>query len=653
MLLEDCRKSRHGERLARSRGKNALFGLLNTIFEHWEAHARCIHRWSMLSMLCERSAIGFKNQGFPDFSPLVFAFTGNGNVSKGAQEVFRELPHEWVSPNDLKDLAQGGGRDDLVYGCIVEEEDMVARNDDGSGEPFSRAEYYTKPEKYSPIFHDKIVPYISCLVNCTYWDHRYPRLITKDQLREQYMEQNIRKMIAVADISCDIEGSVEFLTKSTHIEQPFFLYDPQNDESRDSLEGNGVLMCGVDILPSELPSESSMHFGDAMIDFVMPLATSDGTLSFEDQANTLPRELYGACITCNGELTPSFSYIQDMRKERERNLMQERFELIEETAGNTVIRVSGHLFDSGFINHALDIIEGCGGHFYIVEMNVRPNSETDFKSSADIQISVEGGRDGLNEIMEKLVTLSSVTPKAEAIITEMPFDYCKGNFSKTLRDSSGNEAKSTKDPPSMSTLSRDMYEGSVETGRKKALVLGSGLVAKPAIEYLSRQNDVMIVSAVEAEAKNLVKQVGRNNVNLKILNVSDQMDQVQAEIKDADVVLSLLPATMHVPIARCCIEHGKPLVTASYVSEEMKSLHEDAVQANVPILCEMGLDPGMDHMSAMKVIDEIHRDGGSVLHFSSLCGGLPAPEAATIHYAISLVGVPKVYYRLQRTQHST
>ena len=85
---------------------------------------------------------------------------------------------------------------------------------------------------------------------------------------------------------------------------------------------------------------------------------------------------------------------------------------------------------------------------------------------------------------------------------------------------------------------------------------------------------------------------------------------------------------MHVPIARCCIEHGKPLVTASYVSEEMKSLHEDAVQANVPILCEMGLDPGMDHMSAMKVIDEIHRDGGSVLHFSSLCGGLPAPEAA-------------------------
>ena len=197
-------------------------------------------------------------------------------------------------------------------------------------------------------------------------------------------------------------------------------------------------------MPSELPSESSMHFGDAMIDFVMPLATSDGSLSFEDQANNLPRELHGACITCNGELTPSFSYIQDMRKERERNLLQERFDLIEETAGNTVIRVSGHLFDSGFINRTLDIIEECGGHFYIVEMNVRPNSETDFKSSADIQISVEGGRDGLNEIMEKLVTLSSVTPKAEAIITEMPFDYCKGNFSKTLRSNSEKKRRQPK-----------------------------------------------------------------------------------------------------------------------------------------------------------------------------------------------------------------
>ena len=97
-----------------------------------------------------------------------------------------------------------------------------------------------------------------------------------------------------------------------------------------------------------------------------------------------------------------------MRAERERNHLKQRFELMEETAGNTVIRVTGHLFDSGFINKTLDIIEDCGGQFYIVEMDVRPNSETEFKSSADIQISVANGRDGLKEIMTKLDALADV-----------------------------------------------------------------------------------------------------------------------------------------------------------------------------------------------------------------------------------------------------
>ena len=571
-----------------------------------------------------------QHAGLPqDFSPLVFGFTGNGNVSQGAQEVFEELPHEWISPNDLKQLTQDGGRSDLVYGCVIEEEHMVKRDDDGTGKNFSRNEYYQHPEKYSPIFHDHIVPYISCLVNCTYWDHRYPRLITKDQINEQHMDKNIKKMMAVADISCDIEGSVEFLTKSSYIEQPFFLYNPKNDETTESLEGNGILMCGVDILPSELPNESSMHFGDAMFDFVMPLVTSDGTLPYEEQVHDLPKALHGACIASNGSLTPSFSYIENMRAERERNHLKQRFELMEETAGNTVIRVTGHLFDSGFINKTLDIIEDCGGQFYIVEMDVRPNSETEFKSSADIQISVANGRDGLKEIMTKLDALADVVPKAEAVIAEMPFDYCKGDFSKTLHGGVGQEQMIFKDPPSMSfTGNSNSDESNVSNGRKKAVVLGSGLVAKPAVEYLSRQNDVVLLSSIEEEAIDIIKGVGRSHVQYKTVDVLKEIDLVHQEIKNADVVLSLLPATMHVPIAKLCIKSCKPLVTASYVNDEMQQLNEEASDASIPILCEMGLDPGMDHMSAMKVIDEIHHDGGSVVHFSSLCGGLPAPEAA-------------------------
>merc|ERR1712166_310350 len=85
---------------------------------------------------------------------------------------------------------------------------------------------------------------------------------------------------------------------------------------------------------------------------------------------------------------------------------------------------------------------------------------------------------------------------------------------------------------------------------------------------------------------------------------------------------------MHVPIVTHAIATGIPAVTASYVSDEMRALDSAAKAANVCVLNEMGLDPGMDHMSAMKVIHEIQAEGGTVKSFSSLCGGLPAPEAA-------------------------
>ena len=555
------------------------------------------------------------SHGLPDdFSPCVFAFTGNGNVSRGAQEVFEYgLPHEWVTVEDLPHLPR---RNDIVYGCIVEEENMVERID--KSKPFSRQEYYTNPELYEGKFHHAVAPYISCLVNCTYWDHRYPRLLTKAQIKSLRGENE--KLVAISDISCDIEGSVEFLTKSSYIEAPFFMYDPIADATSENLDGNGILMCGVDILPSELPRESSMHFGDAMIDYIVPLASSDGTLPFSDQIKDIPPELHGACITANGELTPSFSYISSMRRERERNKMKEKLQAIKETEGSVVLRIKGHLFDSGFINKALDIIEAEGGEFYVVEMDVRPNSSMDFKSSADIQISMSGGRDGVNEVIKKLHSLALVDPTAEATVSEMPFEYCSGDFSKTLHGGSLQSEKIFKDPPSMTF-------GAAET-QKKVLILGAGLVAGPAVEYLSRKNLVTIVSGVENEAMGLVSKVGKSNIKAYTVDVSKDSEKVAKLVAGNDIVLSLLPAPMHVSIAKMCISSQTPLVTASYVSDEMQDLHQQAKDAKIPILCEMGLDPGMDHMSAMKIIDEVHEDGGFIESFSSLCGGLPAPEAA-------------------------
>lgn len=124
------------------------------------------------------------------------------------------------------------------------------------------------------------------------------------------------------------------------------------------------------------------------------------------------------------------------------------------------------------------------------------------------------------------------------------------------------------------------------------------------------------------------------------MNSSDLSGIVAAH----DIVISLLPATMHVKVAKVkffaphffflnsssktkeCIAHGRHMITTSYVSPEMAELHEQAVAKGVTILNEVGLDPGIDHLTAMRVIRDCHDKGGTVTRFTSYCGGLPAPE---------------------------
>lgn len=160
---------------------------------------------------------------------------------------------------------------------------------------------------------------------------------------------------------------------------------------------------------------------------------------------------------------------------------------------------------------------------------------------------------------------------------------------------------------------------------KQILILGAGFVAGPVVEYLSRQeeNTITLVSHILAEAERYAEQYPRVRPLVADVTDSNQMSQL---VSSHDLVVSLVPYTFHVPIAKLCIEHKTPMVTASYVSTEMKALDEAARESDVLILNEIGLDPGIDHLSAMKVIDEAHDKGAKVISFASWCGGLPAPE---------------------------
>lgn len=160
------------------------------------------------------------------------------------------------------------------------------------------------------------------------------------------------------------------------------------------------------------------------------------------------------------------------------------------------------------------------------------------------------------------------------------------------------------------------------------LVIGAGRSASSLINYLLthsvKENWNVTVGDVSLE---LVKQktVGHSNARAIQFDINNDA-QREEEIKRADIVISMLPASMHMNVAKDCVKFKKHLATASYVSKEMKELNAEAKVAGIILMNEIGLDPGIDHASAMKVIDHIHEQGGELTSFQSFCGGLVAPE---------------------------
>jgi saccharopine dehydrogenase-like NADP-dependent oxidoreductase len=163
---------------------------------------------------------------------------------------------------------------------------------------------------------------------------------------------------------------------------------------------------------------------------------------------------------------------------------------------------------------------------------------------------------------------------------------------------------------------------------KKILVIGAGLVAGPLVKYLlDRTDHSVVVADIEIErARRLV--AGHPRGEARFLSVDDGT-ALGAEVGRADLVISMAPYAFHPVIAAAAVEAGKHMVTASYVSPAMRELDGRAREKGVIVLNELGLDPGIDHMEAMRIIHEVHGAGGRVLSFTSYCGGLPAPEANT------------------------
>ncbi|KAF6275762.1 aminoadipate-semialdehyde synthase [Rhinolophus ferrumequinum] len=256
--------------------------------------------------------------------PLTFVFTGTGNVSKGAQEIFNELPCEYVEPHELKEVSQTG---DLrkVYGTVLSRHHHLVRKTDGIYDPVDYDKY---PENYISRFNTDIAPYTSCFINGIYWETNTPRLLTRQDAESLLAPGKSpivgvegcptlpHKLVAICDISADTGGSIEFMTECTTIEHPFCMYDADQHIIHDSVEGSGILMCSIDNLPAQLPIEATEYFGDMLYPYVEEMILSDATQPLESQ-NFSP-VVRDAVIASNGTLPDKYKYIQKLRESRER-----------------------------------------------------------------------------------------------------------------------------------------------------------------------------------------------------------------------------------------------------------------------------------------------------------------------------------------------
>jgi saccharopine dehydrogenase (NAD+, L-lysine-forming) len=251
-----------------------------------------------------------KKKGLPDqISPLVVGILGYGNVSKGAQSIIECLPVERIDPWDLNnfDFKKGYSKN-KVYLVVFKEEHMVQRKD---GSDFNLQEYFEQPDKYESRF-EQYLPYLSIIINATYWDKRYPKFVTWKGLEKMILSDPNRKLMGIADITCDVNGSIECNVKTTDTGMPAYRCNPVNQTVEDGHKGDGIVLLAVDNLPAELPNDASTFFSTQLSPYVKDILNADYSKNLDKCG--LPDGVKRAVIVYNGQLTESFQYLDKYLK---------------------------------------------------------------------------------------------------------------------------------------------------------------------------------------------------------------------------------------------------------------------------------------------------------------------------------------------------
>ncbi len=247
-----------------------------------------------------------RHTGVPDaLRPIVFAFTGSGNVARGALEIFDRLPHVELLPEELAQLVHDPAQPrNVVYRVNLRRDQRFERSDGG---PCDLAELAEHPERFRSSL-PRWLPYLHVVVHGAWWKPAQPRLLSIADLRDHWARQAHPRLRLLADISCDIDGGIEATVRATTPAEPVYVYDLLRGETRDGVRGAGPVVLAIDNLPCQLPAESSDHFGDTLLRFMPQLAGCDWERPFVEL--DLPAEMKNAVIVHRGELTPRYRHLE-------------------------------------------------------------------------------------------------------------------------------------------------------------------------------------------------------------------------------------------------------------------------------------------------------------------------------------------------------
>lgn len=291
-----------------------------------------------------------------NLAPFTVGVLGSGQVSSGVVEALECLPHKKITPQELLKSNPLEKRRDLVYIVVFRPEDLyIKRNKTSSCDnAFDKCDLHENPEDYYCEFNDVYLQHFHAIINCLYWESIFPKIFTKQSLVKNITSHH-SKLLAISDISCDLNGGIDILTEYTSFRKPFFIYEPVSKKiiyDIDKATKEGIIYHAIPNLASSFPEDASKYFSNLLFPFVQKLVVSEYPKKYEDQ-NDIPLEIKRAVVSSNGILTPKYRNIFRNSEERARIIQTQLQEKVEKPYFAS-LKLKGHIFDTGFFHELIN-----------------------------------------------------------------------------------------------------------------------------------------------------------------------------------------------------------------------------------------------------------------------------------------------------------